>query len=834
MEFTDNTPLHLAHDFVEKTGTNIFLTGRAGTGKTTFLHQIKNSSVKRSVVVAPTGVAAINAGGVTIHSFFQMPFGPIIPGLGDAQERSADARFKKFSKEKINIIRSLDLLIIDEISMVRADLLDGIDGVLRKYRHRDKPFGGLQLLLIGDLQQLAPVVKDDEKNLLSPYYDTFFFFGSRALRETNYISIELSKVYRQTDENFIRLLNKVRDNDLDTHTLEKINQQYNPEVFHGDTNGYITLTTHNFQANQLNTKKLSEIRNTSHTFHAVIEGDFPEHSFPTDQKLTLKEGAQVMFVKNDPSPEKLFYNGKIGTITGFENDHILVTCENENEPIEVSPLIWENKRYSLDQQTKEISEKFIGSFTQYPLKLAWAITIHKSQGLTFDKAIIDAQSAFAHGQVYVALSRCKSLEGLVLSSRIGVSSIKNDHNIKGFIRQVEENQPGEEQLREARLQFQLMLLEELFDFNNVQRRLNYLLKLAHQHSRSLDKKVTEVLRKVRIAIDEKLALVGVKFAREINKHVYEYREIENNSLVQDRIKKASGYFYPIINDQVKTVLEGIDMESDNKKVQKSLDDGLSYLMLELKIKTNCLQALKEGFSTTTFLEVKAKASIDDSSRKSSRGSKKKTVLETSKDVEHPDLLNSLRSWRDIVAKQTGSPHYMVLPRKPMHDISNLLPANLKVLGSIPGIGKKKIEQFGHDIISLVVEYCVNNDVNPNYSIPDEMLVTRNKSSDPNSNDDKPTAQITRELFRTGMTTKQIAEKRDLAVSTIEGHISQLIKTGDVQLNEVVNEEKSKKMLRYFSEASEMGLTTAREKLGEEYSFYELRCALSVFQQNEKN
>ncbi|MFW5891778.1 MAG: ATP-dependent DNA helicase, partial [Bacteroidota bacterium] len=588
MVLSDNTPLQLAFDFVEKTGKNIFLTGRAGTGKTTFLHQIKNSSVKRSVVVAPTGVAAINAGGVTIHSFFQMPFGPIIPGMDDAQERSADARFKKFSKEKINIIRSLDLLIIDEISMVRADLLDGIDGVLRKYRHRDKPFGGLQLLLIGDLQQLAPVVKDDEKNLLSPYYETFFFFGSRALRETNYISIELSKVYRQTDQDFIRLLNKVRDNDLDSKTLEKINMQYHPEVFLGDTTGYITLTTHNYQANQLNTKKLADIKNSPHTFHAVIEGDFPEHSFPTDQKLTLKEGAQVMFVKNDPSPEKLFYNGKIGTITGFKDDTIVVACENEYEPIVVSPLVWENKRYSLDDQTKEISEKLIGSFTQYPLKLAWAITIHKSQGLTFEKAIIDAQSAFAHGQVYVALSRCKSLQGLVLSSRIGMASIKSDPNIKGFIRQVEENQPGEKQLREARLQFQWMLLEELFDFDIVQRRLNYLLKLTRQHSRSLDSKINEILQKVKITLDEKLADVGVKFTREINKHLNDYQEIENNSLLQDRIKKASGYFYPIINEQLKTLLEGLVIESDNKKVEKSLTDALSNLVLGLKIKNDCM------------------------------------------------------------------------------------------------------------------------------------------------------------------------------------------------------------------------------------------------------
>lgn len=832
MEFTDNAPLKLAYEFVEKTGKNVFLTGRAGTGKTTFLHQIRNSSVKRSVVVAPTGVAAINAGGVTIHSFFQMPFGPIIPNMGESQEGPGDARYKKFSKEKINIIRSLDLLIIDEISMVRADLLDGIDGVLRKYRNRDKPFGGLQLLLIGDLQQLAPVVKDDEKNLLSPYYDTFFFFGSKALRATNYISIELSKVYRQTDENFIRLLNKVRDNELDTRTLDAINQQYDPEIFHGDTTGYITLTTHNFQANQLNTKKLSQIRNTPRTFTAVIEGDFPEHSFPTDQKLTLKKGAQVMFVKNDPSPEKLFYNGKIGTIEGFENDEILVQCENEDQPIVVHPLVWENKRYSLDQQTKEISERFIGSFAQYPLKLAWAITIHKSQGLTFERAIIDAQSAFAHGQVYVALSRCKSLQGLVLSSRIGVSSIKNDHNIKGFIRQVEENQPNEKQLRESRLQFQLTLIEELFDFNNVQRRLNYLLKLANQHSNSLDDTLADVMKQVKVILDDKLADVGVKFTREINKHVNQYPEIENNSLLQDRIKKAAGYFFPLLHDQVKGILDGLDIESDNKKVQKTLNDAFSYLMLELKIKTDCLQSLKNGFKTLDFLEVKAKASIEDSFKKTSRSPKKKTVLETSKNIEHPDLLDSLKSWRDTVAKQTNMPLYMVLPRKPMHDISNVLPANLQVLGSIPGIGKKKIEKFGHDIISLVVDYCVNHDVQPNYSIPEEMLVTRSKSSDTKNTDNKSSSQITLELFHSGMNVQQIAGNRELAVSTIEGHIAGLVKTGDINLNEVVNEEKSEKMLRYFSSASETGLAAAREELGADYSYHELRCALSFFQLNK--
>ncbi|MDZ7742909.1 MAG: PIF1 family DEAD/DEAH box helicase [Bacteroidota bacterium] len=415
MKTPENKQLQLAFDFVQYTGNNIFLTGKAGTGKTTFLHNLKKQSPKRMVVVAPTGVAAINAGGVTIHSFFQVSFGPQVPGY---EEQGAGAAYKRFSKEKINIMKSLDLLVIDEISMVRADLLDAIDAVLRKYKNRRQPFGGVQLLMIGDLQQLAPVVKEDEWHILQQHYDTPFFFSSQALQQTSFTSIELKHVYRQSDQDFIELLNKIRDNNLDQQVVDVLNTRYIPG-FKADEQGYITLTTHNAKARNINESRLQRLPGKTESFIAEVHGKFPDYNYPTDEKLVLKEGAQVMFVKNDPSPDKEYYNGKIGKIKSFVDDCVLVECPGENFTIQVVPVEWQNVKYGLDPETKAITEEIEGSFTQVPLKLAWAITIHKSQGLTFEKAIIDAEAAFAHGQVYVALSRCKSLEGLVLSSKIG-------------------------------------------------------------------------------------------------------------------------------------------------------------------------------------------------------------------------------------------------------------------------------------------------------------------------------------------------------------------------------------------------------------------------------
>ena len=379
-----NPQLDLAFNFVEFTNKNIFLTGKAGTGKTTFLHNLRKKSPKRMIVVAPTGVAAINAGGVTIHSFFQMPFGPYIPNqnaqiaeTGRTGETQFAAGYTKISKSKKDIIKSLDLLVIDEISMVRADLLDGVDEVLRRYRDRDKAFGGVQLLMIGDIQQLSPVVKDDEWRLLKPYYQTAYFFGSRALQSTDYVSIELKHIYRQSDRDFIEILNRVRENRADTATLQHLNQRYQKEFRGTDEEGYITLTTHNSRARELNSSKLAELNKKEVLFEALVEADFPEYAYPTDAQLVLKIGAQVMFVKNDISAEKQFYNGKIGKLVNIdEEDYLLyIACPGESEPIAVGRAEWENTKYEINPETKEIEESVIGKFIQYPLKLAWAITI---------------------------------------------------------------------------------------------------------------------------------------------------------------------------------------------------------------------------------------------------------------------------------------------------------------------------------------------------------------------------------------------------------------------------------------------------------------------------
>ena len=427
----ENLELELAWDFVEKTDRSIFLTGKAGTGKTTFLHSLKCNSLKRLIVVAPTGVAAINAKGVTIHSFFQMPFGPILPEGASLQKKETSFKHK-FSKIKINIIKSLDVLIIDEISMVRADLLDGIDQVLRRYRDRAKVFGGLQVLMIGDLQQLAPVVKNNEWELLKPYYNTPYFFSSKAFIESATVNIELKHIYRQDNQRFIKILNEIRNNNLSDDSVTELNKRYLPDFTPKQDEGYITLTTHNGRANILNDKELNKLKDKTQNYKAFIQGKFQENSYPTHEKLILKKGAQVMFIKNDSNSEKRYYNGKIGKIIALNKNEIRVHCQGDLEDIMVTPETWENVNYTLNPETKEISENSVGSFSQMPLRLAWAITIHKSQGLTFDKAIIDANAAFAHGQTYVALSRCRTLGGIVLKNRIAAESIITDSRVTSF------------------------------------------------------------------------------------------------------------------------------------------------------------------------------------------------------------------------------------------------------------------------------------------------------------------------------------------------------------------------------------------------------------------
>ncbi|MCF6319784.1 MAG: AAA family ATPase, partial [Proteobacteria bacterium] len=537
---THNPELELAWDLVEKTDRSIYLTGKAGTGKTTFLHKIKAESRKRLIVVAPTGVAAINAQGVTIHSFFQLPFGPIIPGQSQVQQ---PGNFKmRFGRKKIDIIRSLDLLIIDEISMVRADLLDGIDQVLRRYKNRDQVFGGIQVLMIGDLQQLAPVVKPNEWNLLSQYYETVFFFSSHVYQQANTVAIELQHIYRQDNQAFISLLNEVRNNQLSNESAIELNKRHMPNFTPADNDAYITLTTHNNRAQRMNDVELAKLAGQSYTFEAEIKGKFNEHAYPTDFNLILKKGAQVMFIKNDSSAEKRYFNGKMGEIVSIDSDEVIVECHEDGETIAVTPEIWENIKYNINQDNQQIQEERVGSFSQIPLRLAWAITIHKSQGLTFDKVIIDAEASFAHGQTYVALSRCRSIDGIVLKSPITASSIITDASVMSYINEVNNQPLTHEQLVSSQKTYQLNLLADLFDYSALSYPLKRCISLYYQNRNSLQGNVIDPLSAMLDFGVNHLLTVKTNFHKQLLALSQAITLPEEDEKIQARIKKGVEYF----------------------------------------------------------------------------------------------------------------------------------------------------------------------------------------------------------------------------------------------------------------------------------------------------
>jgi len=604
-----NPQLELAHKLLKFTDSHLFLTGKAGTGKTTFLHQLRENSPKRMIVVAPTGVAAINAKGVTIHSFFQLNFAPFVPGTKPAKD------FFRFSKEKINIMRSLDLLVIDEISMVRADLLDAVDHVLRKMRRSELPFGGVQLLMIGDLEQLAPVAKEEEWNLLSKHYETPFFFDSLALKKTPYLCVELKTVYRQSEEVFINLLNRIRENKIDKSLLQELNKRYQPDFNPEKESGYIVLTTHNFQAQRINNEKLEKIEEQKYVYEAKITGNFPEYSFPTDAKLELKKGAQVMFVKNDLSSEKRYYNGKIAVIKYIDNERIEAQGEGDDFPIVVEKAVWSNMKYTIDADTKELKEEEEGAFEQYPLKTAWAITIHKSQGLTFDKAIVDANASFAHGQVYVALSRCKTLDGLVLRTPINANSIIRNGNIDTFVRNAGKKEPDMQQFQNLRKTYFTKMLFEQFSFNNILSRFYTLRSLLNEHFKNSHSELTNQYKEAEKTIQNEILTVSEQFQKQLRALISKTENPEEEQVLQERVKKGAGYFLEKNHLIFQKLLNNTYIETNNKELRKKLDDVINHFQTEIRQKQKTLECCWNGFSVPEYLNAKSKAAIDEEASK---------------------------------------------------------------------------------------------------------------------------------------------------------------------------------------------------------------------------
>lgn len=802
-----NPEIELAWDFVNNTDRNVFLTGKAGTGKTTFLHRLRNESLKRMVVVAPTGVAAINAKGVTIHSFFQLPFGPILPGNQMVQNQFS----KKFSGIKINIIKSLDLLVIDEISMVRADVLDGIDQVLKRYRDRNKPFGGVQLLMIGDLQQLSPVIKDDEWQVLKHHYNTGFFFGSKAFQDSNALAIELKHIYRQEDLDFIEILNEIRNNTLTPKSSTQLNKRYLPNFNPSSDEGYITLTTHNNRADRINASELNKLKSKSFVYEARIGGNFPEYMFPTHPELSLKVGAQVMYIKNDSSREKRYFNGKIGKIVYLDKDEIVVRCPGDKFDISTAPEVWENIKYSLHPETKEINEEKAGSFTQIPLRLAWAITIHKSQGLTFDRIIIDAQEAFAHGQTYVAFSRCTSLGGIVLTGPINPNSIINNLEVASFSKNAEEQQPNREDLEISKRTYQLNLIDEIFDYYPLVFPVGRVIDIYYQNRNSIQGDLVEKMTILKEEVPE-LLQIKTKFKSQLE-NLCGSNLPETTPKLQERFKKAVSYFEDRTNS-FKNLVSEIQFTTDNRGVKEDIEKHLETIENYLTIKTYCFRGLQKGFNTVEYLSLRAKALLQKEEKPKSK------KREASVKVDHPILLEDLRDLRLILGAVDQVAPFQVFTQKALYEMCQVLPRTLKQLGTITDIGKVRLQKYGEEILETINAYCTDNQIEAKASAIS--LPKKNSSQ-----------QISFELFKSGMTITEIAKERNLANSTIEGHLAAFVPTGEIKITEVMPEEKYLELKKLMETVPFESFGDLKTKIDDKFTYADLRMVSNALEFDKK-
>lgn len=565
-------------DLLEHTSRSIFLTGKAGTGKTTFLNDFVKKTRKKFVVLAPTGIAAINAGGTTIHSMFGLPLRTFLPTYDRVDENIANnisdlTGHFKYRRDKLKLLREVEIIIIDEVSMLRADVLDMIDFSLRHIRRNTQPFGGVQMLFIGDLYQLPPVVRDE--HVLSSFYESPFFFNAKALENHNLITIELNKVYRQTDESFLNILNAIRDGNRSEIDFEALNKRYIPG-FEPKDEAYVYLCSHNRMADEINRKRIDELPGKLYKYRAKIFGDFKENQYPNEEVLELKVGAQVMFIRND-STDKKYFNGKLAQITSLDEDEIWVRPEGGGEDFKLKKESWEQKKYTLGPD-KSIQEEVLGSYEQFPIRLAWAVTIHKSQGLTFDRLIIDAGKSFASGQVYVALSRCRTLEGIVLKSEITPEVIFSDGRISTFQGETNANGRVEEILQAEKYDYSIRRVLRRTDCRWMRQALQNW-HISSLDARAVDKESVRSLYGGLKAIAENLAEVFSKFEKVLLKLAAAHQAGDAGwKDVEIKAAGAVNFFFINVNEKILSPLKSFYAETKAAKGLKQYNEDFKALL----------------------------------------------------------------------------------------------------------------------------------------------------------------------------------------------------------------------------------------------------------------
>lgn len=734
--------------FINQTNQSVFLTGKAGTGKTTLLQKITKTTHKNTIVVAPTGIAALNAGGVTIHSFFQLPFGGFIPERGQPPFLSGQVKietkatlmrhFRMNSRRKA-MIRNLELLIIDEVSMLRADLLDAIDHSLRTIRKINQPYGGAQVLFIGDLLQLPPIVKREEWDVLGQYYKGAYFFNAHVVQESEPLYIELEKIYRQSDETFIRILNHLRDNHISNEDIEVLNQYVKPDFDATKTEGYITLTTHNAKADKMNADALSAISGKKYKYKAEVTGKFPEHIYPIEEQLELKIGAQVMFIKNDLSVEKQFYNGKMGKITSLSEEEVIVEFPEENRTIEVEKYEWENVKYTLNEDSGEIEEEVEGTFVHYPLKLAWAVTVHKSQGLTFEKAVLDLSQVFAPGQAYVALSRLTALDGLVLLLPIQMKGLKNEQQVVDY----SENKADEKTLKQVltleTIQFVQLQLKKAFNWEIMVSRW---LAFENEHQQAGER--SEMGKNQTAFLEQLNALMSTlesarKFRNQLQRLCYGGNyDVEK---IHERFEAAYNYYMPLLEKVFKANLKQLIWMGQKQNTKNYFE---------------VLEELDEAMTETILRLLRAR-----------------------------NLIECMRFHRPITKKN---------------------------------IWNERVKNYKIAQVAVVQnELRAENPTLVEVEVPQR--ASKKKTAKKKK---KSTYETTLELFRSGKEINEIAKERQMTAQTIYNHMARLIEQEKVQIEEVMEASRLKKLQEIIGKEMHEGLKPYKEQLGEAVTWDELR------------